>query len=247
LDNNGNPRISVIIPTLNEEKLLPGTLTQFTTRIKNLFGIELIVSDGGSIDRTLETAKKYADKVIENPPGIKQKISIGRNEGAKAACGKYFYFFNADTRIEKPEKFFEATLKELSNPLVAALTCNIHVFPEEKVWKDTIYHTFYNLYVRIINPLGMGMGRGECHIIKRDVFFKANGYNENLAAGEDYDLYRRIRKLGKIKFMNDLVVYESPRRYRKYGYLKVFWDWTKNSVSVFFRNKAISEEWEQVR
>jgi hypothetical protein len=95
----------------------------------------------------------------------------------------------------------------------------------------------------------MGMGRGECHIVRADVFWKINGYNESLAAGEDYDLYRRIKKskLGKIKFLNDIIVYESPRRFRKYGYLKVFGEWTKNSLSVFFKNKSASKVWEEVR
>lgn len=247
MENNGNPQISIIIPALNEEKLLPQTLSQFTKPLKNLYRIEVIVSDGGSIDRTLQIAKELADVVIENPPGVKQKISIGRNAGAHAAKGQYFYFFNADTRINDINNFFKLTADEIKNPRIAALTCNIRVFPEEVIWKDKIYHTFYNTYVRILNSLGMGMGRGESHIIKRDVFYKAGGYNENMAAGEDYDLYRRIKKYGKIKFMKQLVVYESPRRYRKYGYFKVWWDWTKNSVSVFLRNKSASKEWKEVR
>ena len=91
------------------------------------------------------------------------------------------------------------------------------------------------------------MGRGECHLIRREAFFHHKGYNEAMAAGEDYDLYRRIAKTGKIKFLKSLTVYESPRRYRKFGYPKVFWDWTKNAASVLFKNKAISGEWEQVR
>jgi len=91
------------------------------------------------------------------------------------------------------------------------------------------------------------MGRGECHILRRDIFEKANGYNENMSAGEDYDLFRRISRTGKIKFMSNLIVYESPRRYRKFGYVKIFGDWTRNSLSVFFRNRSVSSEWEAVR
>jgi hypothetical protein len=110
-----------------------------------------------------------------------------------------------------------------------------------------LFHGFYNSYVKILNKAGMGMGRGECHMVRSGIFRSVNGYNESLAAGEDYDLYRRIAKKGKIKFISSLTVYESPRRYRKFGYRKVFGDWTRNSLSVLFRNRSVSSEWEAVR
>ena len=91
------------------------------------------------------------------------------------------------------------------------------------------------------------MGRGECHIISRKAFFESGGYDENLAAGEDFDLYNRLRKYGRVIFRNDLLVYESPRRYRKFGYAKVFLDWAGNSLSVFLFKRSISKSWEAVR
>ncbi len=69
----------------------------------------------------------------------------------------------------------------------------------------------------------------------------------SLSAGEDFDLFKRIRKHGKILFANNLCVYESPRRYRKLGYSGVTWSWIKNSISIIFKNKSLSKEWEQVR
>ncbi len=243
------PQISVIIPTLNEEKLILQTLGQFTPQLKEKFKLEIIISDGGSTDNTLNMLAPIADKVVTAMPGIKQNIPQGRNSGAKAASGKFLYFFNADTMIEEVDKFFSMSLNAFNTDSHLALTCRFHVFPDDVKLSDKMFHGFYNNYVRILNLLGMGMGRGECQMIRSDVFQKVNGYNELLAAGEDYDLYRRIKLLGrgKIKFMKDLLVYESPRRYRKFGYIKVFGDWTKNSFSVFFKNRSISEEWEQVR
>lgn len=243
------PKISVIIPTLNEEKLIVKTLEQFTHHLKNKFNLEIIISDGGSTDKTLSLLTDNVDKVVNAVPGVKQNIPQGRNAGAKAAEGKYLYFINADTILENADKFFERTSKEFSDISNLAITCRFHVFPEDVRLSDKLFHGFYNNYVRLLNKLGMGMGRGECQMIRSDVFMKVNGYNELLAAGEDYDLYRRIKKLGsgRIKFLNDVLVYESPRRYRKFGYLKVLGDWTKNSFSVFFKNKSISEVWEQVR
>ena len=91
------------------------------------------------------------------------------------------------------------------------------------------------------------MGRGECHIVKRDCFFKLGGYNEKIYAGEDYDLYKRLKKLGKIQFLKDLVVYESPRRYRELGYLRVFLNWTINSIWITLFQKSFSNDWKEIR
>ncbi len=243
------PQISVIIPTLNEEKLIAKTLDQFPKTLKEKYNIEVIISDGGSTDRTLELLTGTVDKVVTAVPGVKQNIPQGRNAGAKAASGKYLYFLNADTLIEDTTRFFEQSLNAFNNEKNYALTCRFHVFPDDVRLSDKLFHGFYNNYVRLLNKAGMGMGRGECQMIRADIFRKVNGYNELLAAGEDYDLYRRIKLSGKgkIKFLNELLVYESPRRYRKFGYIKVFGDWTKNSFSVFFKNKSISQVWEQVR
>lgn len=244
-----SPKISVIIPTLNEEKLIVKTLEQFTPLLKEKYNMEIVVSDGGSTDGTLTLLTTLVDKVVKAEPGVKQNIPQGRNAGARPAEGEFLYFLNADTIIQDTESFFRESLAAFADEKNYALTCRFHVFPDDVRLSDKIFHGFYNNYVRMLNAIGMGMGRGECQMVRSDIFRKVNGYNELLAAGEDYDLYRRIKKLGggRIKFMNEMLVYESPRRYRKFGYIKVFGDWTKNSFSVFFKNKSISEVWEQVR
>ncbi|MCX7877843.1 MAG: glycosyltransferase [Ignavibacteria bacterium] len=238
-------QISIILPTLNEEKLIYQTLSQFTPYIKEKFSAEVIISDGGSTDKTIMIAQDFADKIVTADK--KQNIPIGRNEGAKVASGKYFYFFNADTLVKDIDYFFSRSLEIISSPRYDAIACNVYVFPEDEKFQDKLFHGFYNNYVRFLNFLGMGMGRGECHIIKKEIFERLNGYNESLAAGEDFDLYKRISRTGRIKFAPELVVYESPRRYRKFGYIKVFGAWTRNSISVLLRNKSVSEVWEAVR
>lgn len=246
-NDTASPLISVIIPTLNEEKLISSTLSQFTPEITNQFSIEIIVSDGGSHDKTVQLSEKYANKVIPPEQGKKQNISLGRNSGARCSAGTLLYFFNGDTRIGDIDEFFSTTLKAFKDENVIALTCKFKVFPEEERLSDRVFHTCYNAYVRLLNISGIGMGRGECQMIRRESFMKVKGYNELMAAGEDFDLYRRIRKVGKIRFLNEITIFESPRRYRKFGYWGVFVDWTRNSLSVFFRNKSLSKEWEEVR
>jgi glycosyltransferase involved in cell wall biosynthesis len=239
---------SIIIPTLNEEKLLPAILCQLTDAgLRKSFNYEIIISDGGSKDKTLEIAKKKADKVCLNKEGIVQNIAMGRNAGAKAASGDILIFLNGDVLIKDPFSFFSFIENSFCKSNYAAMTCAVRIPPEEENIGDRLFHGFYNVYFNFLNTIGMGMGRGECQVIRKKVFETTGGNNEALAAGEDFDLFRKIRRLGKVLFSKELIIYESPRRYRKLGYFNVTFSWLKNSVSVVVKNKSISKEWEQIR
>jgi glycosyltransferase involved in cell wall biosynthesis len=240
-------KISIIIPTLNEEKLIFQNLKQFDPDLKEKFEIEIIVSDGGSRDKTVEIANGLADKVLIHNEKFKQNISRGRNQGALVSGGDVLIFLNADTMISDLNLFFEKILSIFESDKNAAIACPVKVFTNEEIFIDKVFHFLYNNYVKFLNKFFMGMGRGECHIIKKDAFLKAGRYNEEMYAGEDFDLYKRLKKIGKIVFMKDIVIYESPRRYRKFGYLRVFWDWTRNSVWITLFKKSISKDWEEVR
>lgn len=239
--------ISIIVPALNEEKLLEGMLRQFTPEITRRYGLEIIVSDGGSTDRTLDIARRFAHTVVENTSRVKQTISIGRNEGAARAGGEVFVFLNADTLVKDIEFFFQRIREEIVTPGIAALTCSVEVYPHEKRRIDRAYHGFYNWFFYMMNRVGMAMGRGECHIMKREIFEKVGGYAGRIAAGEDYDMFRRLQKVGRVKFLRELVVYESPRRYRRYGYGFVTASWFMNFLAVFFLRRSILSEWKPVR
>jgi hypothetical protein len=60
-------------------------------------------------------------------------------------------------------------------------------------------------------------------------------------------MFRRIVKLGNVTFVRDVVVYESPRRYRRYGYAFVTASWFMNFLAVFFLRRSILSEWKPVR
>jgi glycosyltransferase involved in cell wall biosynthesis len=241
-------KYSIIIPTLNEEKLLPNLLKILSDKeLKKNFDFEIVISDGRSKDCTLEIASKYADTVkVYSDPG-RQNIAMGRNCGADFANGEVFIFINADVIIPDINHFFEFINKNFINSSYLAMTCKVKVFPEDEIVWDKLFHNCYNAYFHFLNLVGIGMGRGECQIIRKEVFSKVCGYNEKLAAGEDFDLFMKIRRLGKILFATNICVYESPRRYRKFGYKGVTFSWIRNSISVLFFNKSLSKEWEQVR
>ena len=241
------PSVSVIIPTLQEEKLIEGTLAQFTPDLKNRFDLEVIVSDNGSTDGTLSLARRYADTVVEKDERSVQNISIGRNIGARAARGDILIFINADTRIQHIERFLAVMTGTISAPGVTGATCSVGVYPEEERLSDRLFHGFYNWYFHVLNVLGMGMGRGECHVVQRSTFSRVGGYDEKIAAGEDYELFLRLRRLGNVVFLSDLRVNESPRRYRKYGYFRISILWFLNAVSVFVFRRSLHKEWEAVR
>lgn len=245
--DTGKIKLSIIIPTLNEEKLISKILSVFDSDFKSKFNAEIIISDGGSTDDTIQLITNVVDKVVVHKDDVRQNISRGRNQGALNSTGDVLVFLNADTYIEESGFFFDTVLNILRNDDFVAIAFPIKVFKDQERFFDKFFHNFYNFYVGLLNKTGVGMGRGECHIIKRDYFEKLGGYDENLYAGEDYDLYKRLRQKGKIAFAKNLTVFESPRRYRKLGYPKVIYNWLINSLFVTLFKKSVSKEWEPVR
>ena len=222
-------------------------LRQFTQEIIQQYNLELVVSDGGSTDQTLTIARKYAHTVVENVHSVKQTISLGRNEGARGASGAVYVFLNADTLIKDVDYFFRRISAEIRQDKLAAITCAVEVYPHEQKPIDKYFHGFYNWFFSAMNVVGMGMGRGECHIMRREVFERVQGYAAKIAAGEDYDMFRRLKEIGRILFLHDVIVFESPRRYRKYGYLYVSASWFMNFLAVQFLRRSILDEWKPVR
>lgn len=237
---------SIIIPTLNEEKLLERLLLQLNS-CKNEFNFEIIISDGGSIDGTIEIAKKFSDKVVIAGENIKSNIAAGRNFGSKFSSSDILIFLNGDIIIPDIKKFFHLIKNYMILSSTDALTFKVKISPEEETISDYLFHSFYNTYFYMLNELGIGMGRGECHIIKKNIFDAVGGYNEDLFAGEDFDLYKRLKKIGNVIFSNEFTIYESPRRYRKFGYFRITKSWLENALSVYFKNRTISQVWEEVR
>jgi glycosyltransferase involved in cell wall biosynthesis len=247
----GIPRISIIVPALNEEKLIERTLNCFPPDIRRRFNMELIVSDGGSSDRTREIAVRHGAIVVEHLANRRQTIAEGRNRGAEQATGDLLVFINADTVPRDAEQFVEGLAAVVDAPdherSIVAIACPVEIAPQERGLSDRLFHGFFNNYVRLLNTVGLGMGRGECQVIRRDAFIKVGGYEDHMAAGEDFDLYKRLTRIGKIGHRSDLSVYESPRRFRRYGYLLVLFEWTINALAVMILGRSISKEWEEIR
>ncbi|MDE2311682.1 MAG: glycosyltransferase [Patescibacteria group bacterium] len=240
--------ISFIIPTLKEEKVIEKILRNLR-EIKTL-EYEIIVSDGGSTDRTLAIARGLADKVVENTSGQRQTIGQGRNEGAKAARGEILVFLDADVHVPEPDKFFTRALWWFQrDPKLLGLSGWVRVFPEIETWADILGYLIlsdWSFYV-LNNWLHVGSTCGELQIVKKDAFMKLGGYREHLAAAEDKDLFYRLSKLGHTRTDPKLLVYHTGRRPRAIGWPRLLWEWSRDSLHLTFRDRSHSKEWKVIR
>ncbi len=238
--------ISIIIPTRNEGKYLERTLKQYLPYKKSL-QLEVIVSDGGSIDNTLRIAEKYADKIVRANKRNKQTIAKGRNEGAKVAKGELLFSTDADVIVPDKKIFFKRVREIFKNENVVAATTRVRVYPEEEQLKDKVIHMLNDFTVWLINHIGSFIAKGECQIIRASAFRKLGGYNDKLVMGEDADLFHRLSKLGKIVYMKDLIVYHSPRRFRNQGYLKTYFIYAREFMHLIIKGKSSLKEWPEQR
>jgi glycosyltransferase involved in cell wall biosynthesis len=206
-----NPLISVIVPTYQEEKYIEQTLTAISNQTLERNKYEIIVSDSNSKDKTIEIAKRYADKIVISD---KRGIAVGRNLGAKYANGKYLVFIDADTIILP--KTLEKIVKELKK-----CDCVIpKLFPSKPSFVLSFYFGIYNLVISFLNFFKAPQASGPFIAVKRKVFEKLNGFNEKLETYEDVDFIKRVSKIGKVKIIN-LPVITSTRRFEKEGKIRL--------------------------
>ena len=168
--------ISIVIPTFNEEKVIESTLRTIASTLT--LPHEIIVSDGGSSDRTVELAKKYtAAVVVFSEPG-RQTIAQGRNDGARIARGDFLTFLDADCVIPDPDRFFTRALAQFrNNPNLVALTAYLRVLPQEETFGDRLVHGVANLRLRLKNNvLNRGESFGEFQMIREETFARLGGF-----------------------------------------------------------------------
>ncbi|MDD3939883.1 MAG: glycosyltransferase, partial [Patescibacteria group bacterium] len=98
--------LSIIIPTLNEEKYLPRLLESI--KRQEFSDYEIIVSDAGSSDKTKMVAENYgANFILSNK--IKHP-SFQRNKGAEISKGGILLFLDADSVL--PDGFLQKTVNQ---------------------------------------------------------------------------------------------------------------------------------------
>ncbi len=237
-------KISIIIPTFNEATVIGRSLKQWQ-RYRDADRLEVIVADGGSTDGTLQIAQPLADKIARKPDDRPETIARGRNRGAEVASGKILVFLDADVLVSDIDAFLAAVRSAFSrSSAVVAATARSGIYPREAIWSDHIFHWLFWNYVKFLNRIGRGAAKGECQIIRSDIFRRLHGYNARLGAGEDFELYNRLAKQGSIACL-EVPVYESPRRYRRVGYFNLMRQWSINYIRAS-QGKPV-KKWSTVR
>ena len=91
--NRGNVVLTIGMIVKNEEKWLDKCLSGIKPILDNVDS-ELIITDTGSTDKTVEIAKKYTDKILHFE--WINDFAAARNTGIENAQGKWFMFLDAD-------------------------------------------------------------------------------------------------------------------------------------------------------
>jgi hypothetical protein len=191
--------LSIIIPTLNEEKTLGKTLSS----IPVVPSLEVIVVDGGSLDRTCEVVRTRTSHVYTTLPGRARQM----NFGAQKAQGETLLFLHADSLL--PEGGFEAILRALAEPRVIGGAFYLGV--NASGWGYRIITFGTNLRSRWFKlPYG-----DQGIFIKKDIFERIGGYPE-ISLMEDIALVQRMKKEGAISILPQSML-TSPRRWEKEG------------------------------
>jgi glycosyltransferase involved in cell wall biosynthesis len=200
---------SIVIPTLNEEILLPNLLQDL--QAQSFRDFEVIVADAGSKDQTVEIAKNYGAQVV--PGGMP---AVGRNCGASAASGAFLVFLDADTRIAPT--FLADVHAELEERFLDLATCEI--VPISQSTLDGLMHDFSNLAIKLgqfTDPHAPGF----CILISNRLFKRVGGFDESLKMAEDHDLVKRASQFRPLRVLNTAQVQVSVRRLEKEGRAKL--------------------------
>ena len=201
--------ISIIIPTLNEEKYLPIFLNQIKKQPFNDY--EIIVADANSSDRTVEIAKNFGCKIVKG--GIPAK---GRNEGAKVAKGDILLFMDADN-LFLPDNFFANILSEFKRRNLDAAYFPIYL-DGNKI--DKIACWGYNLCAKVTQNF---LPHASNSILaKKSIHQKIGGFDETITLAEDHEYVRKVGKCGKFGYIEIDPVLTSARRTERDGSVKTY-------------------------
>ena len=213
---SSSPRISVIIPVYNGEKLLEKTL-------KSVFGQtypahEIIVVDDGSTDSTPRLLERMGNKIktrrIENAGA-----AAARNAGMELATGDYLAFLDADDlwfkhRLERQAEFIR------QYPETGFFCCDF-IVRYDYLQNRLVYH-----YSTLKNPAELNfdtplkkdaftllvkehfVGTSSAVVLKKEVAKKAGFFDTRYKSAQDYDYWLRCSVLTNFVVLSDALLYK---------------------------------------
>ena len=192
--------LSVVIPMLNEAAGITATLQALQPLRQR--GVQLVLSDGGSSDGTVQLATPWADVVVAAPRGRAAQM----NAGAAVARGGVLLFLHADTRLPAG-----ADLALLQTVEQGASWGRFDVRISGRPWMLRVVAALMNLRSR-----ASGIATGDQGIFATRAAFDTVGGFPLQPLMEDIELSRRLKRLGPPACLR-LKVATSGRRWEQHG------------------------------
>ena len=195
-------QISIIIPTLNSETDLPETLRSLFEGVENNLIKELIISDGGSTDKTRFIASEVGACIVEGPCGRGLQIS----KGVDKSRGDWILILHADTSLSP----------DWSVEFLQKIDKNFSYYFKLKFKSKSLFARILEYWVQIRSKfLGLPYG-DQGLLIHRDLLDAVGGFPKNRIL-EDVILAGKLK--GKIRSL-DLLALTSAEKYHKNGWLR---------------------------
>ncbi|MHA6525208.1 glycosyltransferase [Tessaracoccus sp. G1721] len=201
----GFPSVSVVIPCLNEELLLPGLLDALTGQ--TVPPSQVVVADGGSDDDTVRLARRAGAVIVRG--GLP---AAARNRGAAASSGELVLFLDADVR--PGTQFIEHAVGEFVGRRLDVATAAL--VPLERAWDFRLVYAVIARglqWAAQVRPHAVGA----CILVRRSLHDRIGGFDESLALAEDHDYARRAARIGRFGVLRSVRIPTSMRRIRHLG------------------------------
>jgi len=198
-------KVSIIIPALNEEQMLPRLLDSI--KGQDFDDYEVIVADAQSKDSTRQIAEQYGCRVVDG--GLP---AVGRNAGAAAARGDFFFFLDADVIL--PQGFIRNVYEEMQDCYYDLATCEIRPLSDYRL--DRVLHRLINLAV-ILNLKVDPKAFGFCIFVSKRLFERVGGFDETIYVAEDNDFVKRASEFRSLRYLSSAHLMVSVRRFEKEG------------------------------
>ncbi|MDA8255287.1 MAG: TIGR04283 family arsenosugar biosynthesis glycosyltransferase [Betaproteobacteria bacterium] len=198
------PKLSLIVPTLNEEANIGAALEAAQPLRRR--GVEILVVDGGSADRTTAIAASLSDAVIMAPRGRAAQM----NAGAARARGDMLLFLHADTRLPP----------DADRLILEGLAASGRLWGRFDV-AIASPHPLLRLTASLMNRRSRltGIATGDQAIFVRRSAFHACGEYPNLPLMEDIAISSALKRLGRPLCLSQRVL-TSARRWEKHGVVR---------------------------
>ncbi|MFN0096851.1 MAG: glycosyltransferase family 2 protein [Dehalococcoidia bacterium] len=237
------PLVSIVIPCLNEERYIEALLDSLAAQDYGAGEIEVLVSDGGSSDRTRAIVRAYASplrrlEVVDNP----RRITVaGLNEGMRVATGDCWIIIGAHSSV-RPD-FVRASVEGLRRTRAACVGGPIDTIGEGPTGRA--------IAAAMSSPFGVGNARfrysgreGEVDTVPfgcyhRKVWELVGEFDETVD-GADEDSYneRLIAAGGKIVLIPEIRSSYFPRRTLK-ALAKQYWEYGAAKGTLLGRGRHL--------